>query len=245
MRFSVFAITSVPDTATTRGLFGLDDLDDKSVSKVLFHRRKQQTGSSEMLRWDQRAIAGITLIEHSVDKVQMQSLYLPGHGEEEMLQAYYRSALRNTCLVSWDGARADLPLIHFRTLMRGLSYPAYWQRLRDDDSDLHRVICDWLTQLPDDRPGLDETARKLGYPGLLRRDEDDVHNAWLQGRHAEIQAFTELAALNAYLLALRLFATTGEISRHDSARVMNKLRDELGRRDGAHLAEFLAAWSAS
>ena len=244
MRFSVFAVASVPDTATTRQMFGLDDLDDKSVSKVLFHRRKQQTGSSETLRWDQRAIAGISLIEHSVDKVQMESLHLPGQREEEMLQAYYRSALRNACLVSWDGARADLPLIHFRTLMHGLSYPAYWQRLRDD-GDLHRVICDWLTQVPDDRPGLDETARKLGYPGLLRRDEDDVHAAWLQGRHAEIQAFTELTALNGYLLALRLFATTGEISRHDSARVMNKLRDELGRRDGVHLTEFLAAWSGS
>ena len=244
MRFSVFAIASVPDTVTTRGLFGLEDLDDKAVSKVLYHRRKQQTGSSEVLRWDQLAIAGITLIEHAFETVQMQSLRLPGHSEEEILRAYYRSALHNAGLISWDGARVDLPLIRFRTLMHGLSYPAYWRGLRDY-RDPHRAICDWLAPPAGDRPGLDETARKLGYPGLLQRGEDGVHTAWLQGRHDEIQAFSELAALNSYLIALRLFVTTGELTLRDAAQMMNKLRAELGRRDGAHLAEFLAAWSGS
>lgn len=242
MRFSVFALASVPDTATTRRLFDLHDLDDKSVAKVLYHRRKQQTGSSETLRWDQRAIAGITLIQHSVDNVGIESLTLGDHNEEEMLQAFYRAALRSGHLVSWDGEPAGLPLIHFRSLVHDVGCPPYWQARRER-GDLHLDICSWLSPSADDRPGLNETARKLGLPGLLNRGEDRMTEAWLQGRHAEVRAYCDIAALNTYLLALRLFGATGEVAQHDNARVRARLRDELGRAKRVHLAEFLAAWS--
>lgn len=242
MRFSVIATSSVPDTATTRRLFDLHDLDDKSVSKVLFHRRKQQTGSSEVLRWDQRAIAGITLIQHSVDSVSVDSLTISTHSEEEMLQAFYRAVLHHGHVVSWDGERNDLPLIHFRTLLYGISAPPYWQALRER-SDLHLDLSRFLSPSPADRPGLDETARKLALPGLLNHHEDAMVEAWLEGRYDEVQAFSDITALNVYLLALRLFATTGEITRHDNVRVKERLREVLLGREGRHLADFLTAWS--
>jgi predicted PolB exonuclease-like 3'-5' exonuclease len=241
MRFAVLALASVPDTATTRRLFELHDLDDRSVAKVLFHRRKQQTGSSEELRWDQRAIAGITLIQHSVDDVSVESLHLDTHSEAEMLHAFYRVMLRYGSLISWDGGRQSLPLLHFRTLMHDVSYPAYWQALRER-SDLHLDISDWLSPVPDDRPSLDRTARRLGLPGLLGHDEGSVVDAWLQGRPEGIHAFSDIAALNTYLLALRLFVTTGEVARHDSARVRARLRELLAGAGSRHLTDFLAAW---
>lgn len=242
MRFSVFALSSVPDTETTRQVFALDDLDDKSVSKVLFHRRKQQTGSSEVLRWDQRAIASLTLIQHSVNDVHMSAMNLSAHSEEEMLHAFFDAILREGRMVSWGGQQVDVPLIHFRTLKQQVSYPAYWQSLKTR-GEMHLDICDWLSPPAGDLPSLDETARKLGFPGLLNRDEDTVLDAWLHGRQDEVQGFSDLAALNIYLLALRLFNVTGEMTRHDNVRVKAKLRDELGSRDGQHLAEFLSAWS--
>ena len=241
MRFSVFALSSVPDTDTTRQVFGLHDLDDKAVSKVLFHRRKQQTGSSEELRWDQRAIASVTLIQHSVDKVLIESIGLAGHTERDMLQALFTAAMRDGRMVAWDSSRSGVPLIHFRSLKHALSFPAYWQTLKERD-DLHVDLLDWLAGPGVDRPGLDETARKLGFPGMCARTEDDVYAAWLAGRHAEVQAFSEIAALNTYLLALRVFSVTGQVTRHDSARVQNNLRQALARRSDGHLADFLAAW---
>lgn len=242
MRFSVFALSPVPDTATTRRLFQLDDLDDEAVSKVLFHRRKQQTGASEELRWDQQAVAGITLITHSVDDVDVESLHLGTHSEEEMLQAFYRTALRSGHMVSWDGAQTGLPLIHFRSLMHGISYPPYWQAMRERDG-LHLDIAGWLSPRTGDRPTLDETARKLGLPGLLGHDEDGATEAWLERDYGSLQAYSDIAALNTYVLALRLFTTTGEITRHDGARVRIRLRDMLGKSQAQHLVDFLAAWS--
>jgi len=244
MRFSVFALSSVPDTVTTRRLFDLHDLDDKSVAKVLFHRRKQQTGASEELRWDQRAIAAITLIQHAMDSVSIESFNLAEHTEQEMLQAFCRTTLHTGRMVSWDGEQSGLPLIHFRTLMRGVSYPAYWQAMRDR-GDLHLDLCAWLSPTHGDRPVLDDTARKLGLPGMLGLNEDSVVDGWLQGRPGDVQAFSDHAALNVYLIALQLFRMTGEITQHDDARVKDMLRDQLRHAESSHLADFLSAWSGA
>jgi predicted PolB exonuclease-like 3'-5' exonuclease len=241
MRFTVFAIASVPDTQLTRRLFGLADLDDKSVSKVLFHRRKQQTGDSEVLRWDQRVIAGLSLLQHAAGEVRMASMTLAAHTEQDMLQAFYAAAVRDAQLVSWDGERAGLPLLHFRTLTHGLCFPAYWQARAAGDG-VHLDLCDWLSPPGTDRPLLDETARKLGFPGLLGRSEGSVYDAWLAARYGEVQAYADIVALNSFLLALRVLHVTGRLAEGDGARAGQHLREILAETDQPHATEFLDAW---
>jgi predicted PolB exonuclease-like 3'-5' exonuclease len=242
MRFSVFALSSVPDTATTRQLFGLDDLDDKSVSKVLFHRRKQQTGSSEILRWDQRAIAGLTLIQHSANNVGLSSMNLGTHSEEDMLHAFFKAVPQQGRMVSWDDEDGGIPLLHFRTLKHAISYPAYWQALTSG-ANMHMDIRGWLSPPSGDRPTLDEITRKLGFPGQVIRTQTSVMDAWLQGRHDEVQAYSDIKALNTYLLALRLFTVIGDMTAHEHEQAGNRLLDELTKRDDEHLTSFVTAWS--
>ena len=101
----------------------------------------------------------------------------------------------------------------------------------------------WMSPSDEDQPGLDETARKLGFPGMLQLGEESVINAWLQGNAEQVQAQSDLAALNTYLLALRIFAMTGEMNSQDVIRVSKKLRAELTDRSLSHLDGFLSAWS--
>lgn len=240
MRFCVIGLASVPDTETARRMFDLHDLDDESVAKVLFHRRKQETGSSEALRWNQRAIAAVTLVQHSLDSVFVDSFDLADHDEPALLDLVYKAATRNGRIVTWDGVGSGIPLLHFRSLYHGLSYPSYWQAL-GERADWHVALRDWLSR-DNDRPPLNEVARQLSLPGLLGHDEGSVIEAWLAGRHADVRAYSELVALNTYLIALRLFAFTGELTRHDGARVQRRLRDELGRNAEYHRGAFLSAW---
>lgn len=245
MRFAVFAIASVPDTASARALLDLQDLDDKAVSKVLFHRRKQQTGSSEILRWDQRAIAGMTLIQHALDRPLIDSLDLSTHAEPAMLDTWYKAVLRDGCMVSWSGDADLLALLRFRSLRHRVSYPAYWQAIEGGQADVHLDLCDWLSPSGDDRPGLDDTARKLGLPGLLGAGEGEVYDAWLAGRHGDLRTYSDLVALNSYLLAVRVFSITGRISRQDGQRAEKALRSVLETRTEDHIRRFLDAWSAT
>jgi len=244
MRFSVLAVARIPDVATARRVLGLDDLSDKSVFKVVTHNRKQQTGTDERLRWDQQMIGGMTLIHCSADGVQIDSMDLSTHSEEAMLQAFYKAALRTGRMVSWDGSAEVLPLLHFRSLIRHVSYPAYWQA---DREGLNRFDDLAATLMLDrqDRPTLDEVARKMGFPGLLKADPDKLIDAWLKQRHHDLSAFTDMYALNCFLLALSWFSMIGEHSRPDGERAKIKLRDELAKSDRDHRGEFLAIWGGS
>jgi predicted PolB exonuclease-like 3'-5' exonuclease len=242
MRFSVIAVSTVPDADTTRRLFDLQDLDNKAVSKVLFNRRRQQTGTSEVLRWDQRAIASISLVRHTSDQVRIDGLNLDSHRERDMLDAFYEAALRDGLVVFWNDADSIMPLIRFRSLKYGVSHPAYWQLLRQREA-LHMDILSWISAASEDRPGLDETARRLGLPGMLNRTEDDVFNAWLQERHDDVQAYSDLVAVNTYLLALQLFGVTGQMTGRANERMRERLREVLIDCDAGHFTAFVDAWS--
>lgn len=241
MQFTVFALSTVPDTATTRRLFGLDDLDDKAVSKVLFHRRKQQTGSSEVLRWDQRAIASLTLLRHSEQGVQLDSLNASKQGEEALLDAFFRVGSESGRIVAWNGEDIDLPLIRFRCLKYSIDRPEYW-RTAAHAAETHIDIARWLSVSGTDRPTLDETACKLGFPGMLNRSEQTVMDAWLLGRQDEVQAFSDIAALNSYLLALRLFAIRGEIGGQETTAALKQLQELLASATPGYFNEFASAW---
>jgi len=240
MRFSVFALSSVPDTATTRQLFKLEDLDDRSVSKVMFHRRKQQTGSNETLRWDQRVIAGLTSISHSADGLRMDSLSMPADDEIDMLHAFFASVIAHDRVLSWGGEAFGIPLVHFRAIKHTVSFPAYWQALEEGKGP-HLDLRSWLSPAGADLPTLNDTARKLGFPGLLGRSHDGVIDAWLADRPDEAGAFSDIAALNTYLLALRMLTVTGEVGHQEQAAALQRLRELLKGRDEPYLAEFLSA----
>lgn len=241
MNFTVFALSSVPDTATTRHVFGLDDLDDKAVSKVLFHRRKQQTGSSEILRWDQLAIATLTLIRHSGQGVELESLNGSNKGEEALLDAFFQASSAGGRMVEWNGEDINLPLIRFRCLKYAKVMPEY-MRAMPNGTEPYLDIARWLCVSQTDRPTLDGIARKLGFPGMLSRSEQTAMDAWLLGRQDEVQAFSDVAALNTYLLALSLFSVTGEISGQESLLALNQLKELLEGAGPGHLTEFASAW---
>ena len=80
-------------------------------------------------------------------------------------------------------------------------------------------------------------------PGLgIALRADGLSDAWLTRSYVDLQAFSDLNAINSYLIALRMFAATGELNPHDGQRVVERLRDQIGARADAHLKAFLAAW---
>ncbi len=243
MRFSIFALSAVPDLATARRVLKLDDLDDESVAKVLFHQRKQQTGADERLRWSQQMIASMTLIRHAVDDVQIKSMSLATHTEADMLRAYYGHALQHGRMLSWNGMRGGLSMIRFRSLVHRISFPTYWQAERGGKA-LYADIAAWLSMDDGEPPQLDEVSRQLGLPGMLGVRADGLSGAWLKQSHGELQAFSDLNALNSYLIALRMSMVTGELNPHDAQHAERHLRDLLGERAEEHLKAFLANWSS-
>jgi len=243
MRFTVFALSPIPDLDTARKNFRLDDLSDKDTAKVLYHQRKQHTGHSEALNWDQLKVAGISLVHYSLDYVEMGTHTLGGMSEADLLHKFYRALGRSGQVVSWHGGVDALPLLHFRSMKHRISDAAYWQAVREGQS-VHRDLRDTLVPSGVEVPSLEAFARRFHYPGMLGASVDRVWDAYLEEDFESIARHCDYQALNTYLLALQVFSLRGEMSYADAARARLKLRDYL-----EHHAEyrsryrpFLGAW---
>ena len=149
MQFTVFALSSIPDLATARRLGGLQDLDDKALAKVLFHRRGQQAGAPERLRYDQQSIAHLTLIRHSLDYVQIDNHCIDRVPEHEILLSFYEAVTRFRHYVSWGGTQHALPLLHTRSLLHRVRFPTYWEA-REAGQLEHLDMREWNCAEPPD-----------------------------------------------------------------------------------------------
>lgn len=153
MNVLVFDIETVPDVDTGRRLYKLGDLPDQDVAKVMFHKRREQTGDSDFLRHHlQRVVAISAVLRCDVQGstsaaggrkpgaageplLSVWSLGERDAGEAEIIQRFFDGIEKYTpTLVSWNGSGFDLPVLHYRALRHGITAVRYWDT-GDGDRD--------------------------------------------------------------------------------------------------------------
>jgi hypothetical protein len=245
----LFTLATIADTDSARRMDGLHDLDDTAIAKLLGHRRKQQTGD-ERLRWDHCRIAGLTLLSLSDDDaIDMRSWDIVDNDEGQLLDAWHDAVADSDRLLSWGGLELDVPLLHFRAMAQDLDQSAYWRR-SEPDPGWHVDLRHWLWPETSDRPGLDETVRRLGGPGLAPADqppldETGLFEAWLAGDARPIRAYTDSAAIGLLFVASRWRRLSGHASALSWEQTLRRIGDLPQRRDDADLQRVLAAWGAA
>ena len=124
MNILAFDIETVPDVDTGRRLHGLEGLSDKDVAQAMFAKRREQTGESEFLRHHLHRVVTISAVLRTDDSLRVWSLGEPDSGEAELIRRFYDGIERYTpTLVSWNGGGFDLPVLHYRALLHGVSAP--------------------------------------------------------------------------------------------------------------------------
>jgi predicted PolB exonuclease-like 3'-5' exonuclease len=246
MRFTVLALNAVPDTDTARRIHQLQDLDDRAVAKILFHRRKQQTGNSEQLRLVQQRIASLSLLSHAAGKVVLKTCTVPESAEADVLASCIRSIKNGGRLVTWGGRQGAIPLLRLRCLHHELRARALWRPLVETVDASHLDLQQAL-QAPGETAAVDlnELALLFGLPGMLESAAPDPWALRLAGDYQALRAATECEALNLYLLALRYWQTSGSVPRRDGQRSREALRAYLGAQVAPHLQRFLQAWGTA
>jgi predicted PolB exonuclease-like 3'-5' exonuclease len=153
MNVLVFDIETVPDAETGRKLYDLDGLSDADVARVMFHKRREQTGDSDFLRHHLHRVVAISValrrdVQGSTSaaggrkpgaaadpSLAVWSLGEPNAGEAELVRRFYDGIEKySPTLVSWNGSGFDLPVLHYRALKHGISAPRYWETGADDQS---------------------------------------------------------------------------------------------------------------
>jgi predicted PolB exonuclease-like 3'-5' exonuclease len=251
-----FDIETVPDTAGLRLLHGIDPkLADRDVAEFAFRQRRAQTGNDFMPLHLQRVVA-IACALREGETFRCWSLGTEADTEADLIRRFFDGIEKYTPqLVSWNGKGFDMPVLHYRGLIHGISAPQYWE-MGDEDKDFrynnylsryhprHLDVMDLLA-LYQNRgyAPLDDLARLLGFPGKMGMDGSGVWDAYQAGKLGEIRNYCETDAANTYLVFLRFQLMRGAYDEARYRKELDLVRSTLVKSGDAHWREFIGRWS--
>ena len=257
MNTLVFDIETVPDTNLGRRLYGLHDLSDAHVAEVMFSRRRQET-ASEFLPHEQHRIVAISVVMRAGDSLKVWSLGDETSPEKVLIERFFDGLEKFTPdLVSWNGAGFDFPVLHYRSLLHGVTAARYWE-MGDSDRSFkfsnylsrfhwrHMDLMDILSGFQGrGRASLSDIAALLGFPGKLGMHGAEVWSEYLRGGLQRIRGYCETDVLNTYLIYLRFELVRGHLNPAEHAHEVLRVRQYLSDSTAGHLKAFAAAWPAN
>jgi len=250
----VFDIETVPDTDFGRRLYALEGLTDAQVGQIMFTKRRQEAGH-EFLSHEQQRVVAISVVMRSRDSLKSWSLGDEGSSEKELITRFFEGLDRYTPeLVSWNGSGFDLPVLHYRSLLHGITAARYWET-GDGDASFrysnylgrfhwrHMDLMDILSGFQSrGRASLADVACLLGFPGKLGMHGSQVWDVFREGGIKRIRDYCETDVLNTYLIYLRFELLRGRLSSAEHAHEVERVRQYLKESPAAHHQEFAAAW---
>ena len=254
----VFDLETVPDVDGLRRVHRVPSaVDDEALLAWVTQQRRAQTGGDFVQLQFQRIVA-ISCALRDASGFRVWSLGDAADPEPELVRRFFDGIERYTPqLVSWNGGGFDLPVLHYRALLHGISAGRYWE-WGDEDKEFrynnylsryHTRHCDLMDILSAYQPraaaGLDVMARLCGFPGKLGMDGGSVLAQVRAGELDAVRRYCETDVLNTYLLYRRFQLLRGVLSAGEYAHEIALARERIAATGAVHWIEFLAAWDAN
>ena len=128
-----FDIETVPDVVGIRRIRNYDEgLNDKEIASLAFKERAEKTGS-EFLPLHLHQVVAISCVLRAKDEIRVWSLGDLEDPESELIRRFFDGIEKFTPqIISWNGTGFDLPVLHYRCLIGGISAMRYWDMGEDD-----------------------------------------------------------------------------------------------------------------
>lgn len=259
-----FDIETIPDVAGIRVLNHLPaDVGDTEVVEFALQQRRAKTGGHDFMQLHLQQVVAISCcMRWGADKIHVGSIGTPEDSEETLIARFFELIETHTPqLVSWNGGGFDLPVLHYRALIYGISAARYWDMGEGDFGDsrdfkwnnyisrYHARHCDLMDLLSLYQARacvpLDDMAKLCGFPGKLGMDGSKVWVAYHQGELTQIRHYCETDAANTYLMYLRFSLLRGSLNADEYEQEIRCLKAYLNGLQAPHWQEFLAAWGRS
>lgn len=254
----VFDIETIPDSAGLRRLRAdWRELSEfETVERALSERREAK--GSDFLPLHLHRVIAISCVLRNDAGFRVGSIGSAHDSEKSLIQSFFGMIDRYTPqLVSWNGGSFDLPVLHHRGLLNGVSAARYWDagdvdpefRYNNYISRYHTRHIDLMDLLAMYQPragaSLDDMSKLAGYAGKLGMDGSQVWQMYCEGHMDQIRSYCETDVVNTYLLFNRFQKMRGVLNdaQHTAEEVL--VRDSLLRLPAAHWREYLNAWPAA
>ena len=255
-----FDIETIPDAHAIRTLHDFpNDISDADVVEYALQKRRAQNGSDFLPLHLHRVVAISCCLRWSEDKVHVSTIGKIEDEEATVLRKFYDLLERYTPqLVSWNGGGFDLPVLHYRSLIHGISAARYWDMGDGDFGDsrdfkwnnylsrYHMRHCDLMDVLAmyNGRANapLDQMAKLCGFPGKMGMDGSKVWDAFQQGQLQEIRDYCETDAANTYLMFMRFQLLRGVYNPQEYQAEIDRLYHHLNAQPQEHWQQFCQMW---
>ena len=255
-----FDIETIPDAHAIRTLHDFpNDISDADVVEYALQKRRAQNGSDFLPLHLHRVVAISCCLRWSDDKVHVSTIGKIEDDEATVLRKFYELLERYTPqLVSWNGGGFDLPVLHYRSLIHGISAARYWDMGDGDFGDsrdfkwnnylsrYHMRHCDLMDVLAmyNGRANapLDQMAKLCGFPGKMGMDGSKVWSAFQQGQLQEIRDYCETDAANTYLMFMRFQLLRGVYNPQEYQAEIDRLYHHLNAQPQEHWQQFCQMW---
>jgi predicted PolB exonuclease-like 3'-5' exonuclease len=251
----VFDIETIPDVAGLRTLNGYPaSMTDAEVAASAFAARREKNGS-DFLQHHLHRVAAISCVFRDDEGFRVRSLGSLEDQEPKLVHDFFRIIDRYTPqLISWNGGGFDLPVLHYRAMINGVTASRYWE-MGDDDRDFkwnnylsryhtrHLDLMDLLALYTGRANApLDDLAKLCGFPGKLGVDGSQVWTLFQEGRLNEIRNYCETDVVNTYLVYCRFQLMRGALTKAAYDEEVALVRSSLTALDRPHWKEYLAGW---
>ncbi|KTD36192.1 3'-5' exonuclease [Legionella nautarum] len=253
MSILVFDIETIPDVEAGRNLYNLQNLSDEDTANALFALRRAKTGNEFLPHYLQKIVA-ISLVLSQGSNLKVWSLGDEHSDEKDLIQRFFSGIDKYTpTLVSWNGCGFDLPVLHYRALLHGVSASTYWEAGENQQTfrwnnylnrfhyrhlDLMDVLASYQSKA---FAPLDDIASMLGFPGKMGMSGAKVWDQFCSGNLKSIRDYCETDVLNTYCVYLRFELIRGIFTHEDYALALQHLQRYLqSEAHKPHLQEFLA-----
>lgn len=239
MSILVFDIETIPDVETGRNLYDLHGLSDKDTAEAMFALRRAKVGNDFLPHYLQK-ICAISLVMSQGTQIKVWSLGDETSDEKELITRFFAGIDKHTpTLVSWNGSGFDLPVLHYRALLHGITAPTYWEngdnqqnfrwnnylsRFHYRHLDLMDVIAAYQNKA---FAPLDEISSMLGFPGKMGMSGSKVWEQYQAGQIKNIRDYCETDVLNTYCVFLRFELMRGILHQEEYLRLLELLKNYL------------------
>lgn len=256
MNTLVFDIETVPDVKNGRILYNIDtEKNDRQVAEIMRAKRQEKTGNSGFLSHHLQRIVAISVALRTKHQFKIASLGNIHSDEPTLIELFFKCIEKwLPTLVSWNGSGFDLPVLHYRALLYGISSPSYWNIGNEDASfrwnnylsryhyrhtDLMDILAAYQGRA---NAPLTEIAVMLGLPGKLGMEGSQVWDYFLDGKIEAIRNYCETDVLNTYLIYLRFELIRGKLSFETYQKECAYVRETIAEQNKPHFEQFIETW---
>ncbi len=236
MSLMILDIATIPDFDLGTRLYGLHDLSEKDISRVMSTKSREMDNYAGALPQHMQRVLAISVLYQDKEGIKIWSVGDAESNEADLLKILQRYTDEyKPAVVTWSGDRRIFPALNYRYLSHGIPLPLYASQTN--------LMAELAGESINRTVPLHDFAVLAGSPVDKEMTDEDILNNYLLGDIEPVRNNLELNLINTWLIYQRWQLINGKIDQAGFDTEKQLLIKMLQEENKTHLTSFVEAIS--